>query len=146
MNTSPHMKTLIDFVNPNDCKDIEAQIKSQWKEVSDFSASKELFLKLRNKSAFKPQDTNCHIVPQNTEAWQEIRKGVLTASKLPYLLGRYGEAKFNSCWFCVRNKVSEKSLFPTQFRNFERGHKFEGAALKHFESVIWLHHFHLWML
>ena len=26
-------------------------------------------------------------------------------------------------------------MFPTQFRNFERGHKFEGPALKHFESV-----------
>ena len=26
-------------------------------------------------------------------------------------------------------------MFPTQFRNFERGHKFEGAPLKHFESV-----------
>ena len=26
-------------------------------------------------------------------------------------------------------------MFPTQFRNFERGHKFEGAALKHFVSV-----------
>ena len=57
------------------------------------------------------------------------------ASKLTYLLGLYGEAKFNSYWFCVRNKVSEKSMFPTQFRNFERGHKFEGSALKHFESV-----------
>ena len=57
------------------------------------------------------------------------------ASKLPYLLGLYEEAKFNSYWFCVRNKVSEISMFPTQFGNFERGHKFEGAALKHFESV-----------
>ena len=135
MNTSPDIKTLIDFVNPNDCKDIEAQIKSQWKEVSDISAPKEIFLNLRNKSAIKPQATKYHIVSQNTEAWQEIRKGVLTASKLPYLLGLYGEAKFNSYWFCVRNKVSEKSMFPTQFRNFERGHKFEGAALKHLESV-----------
>ena len=26
-------------------------------------------------------------------------------------------------------------MFATQFRNFERRHKFEGAALKHFESV-----------
>ena len=43
MNTSSDIKTLIDFVNPNDCKDIEAQIKSQWKEVSDISAPKEIF-------------------------------------------------------------------------------------------------------
>ena len=53
MNTSPDIKTLIDFVNPNDCKDIEAQIKSQWKEVSYISARKEIFLNLRNKSAIK---------------------------------------------------------------------------------------------
>ena len=66
----------------------EAQIKSQWKEVSDISAPKEIFLNLRNKSG-----TNYHIVSQNTEVWQEIGKGVLTASKLPYLLGLYGEAK-----------------------------------------------------
>ena len=131
MNTSPDIKTLIDFAKLNDCKDIEAQIKSLWKEVSDISSPKEIFLNLRNKSAIKPQGTNNHIVFQNTEAWQEIRKGVLTASKLPYLLGLYGEAKFNSYWFCVRNKVSEKSMFQTQFQNFERGHKFEGAALKH---------------
>ena len=26
-------------------------------------------------------------------------------------------------------------MFPTQFQNFEKGHKFEGAALEHFESV-----------
>ena len=26
-------------------------------------------------------------------------------------------------------------MFLTQFRNFERGHKFEGAVLKHFDSV-----------
>ena len=122
-------------MNPNDCKDIESQIKSQWKEISDINAPKEIFLNLRNKSAIKPQSTNYHVVSQNTEAWQQIRKGVLTASKLPYLLGLDDEAKFNSYWFCVRNKVSEKSMFPTQFRNFERGHKFEGAALKHFESV-----------
>ena len=49
INTSPDIKTLIDFVNPNDCKNIEAQIKSQWKEVSDISAPKEIFLNLRKK-------------------------------------------------------------------------------------------------
>ena len=53
MNSSSDIKTLIDFVNPNDCKDIEAQIKSKWKEVSDISAPKEIFLNLRNKSAIK---------------------------------------------------------------------------------------------
>ena len=90
MNTSPDIKTLIDIVNPNDCKDIEAQIKSQWNEVSDISAPKEIFINLRNKSAIKPQGTNYHIVSQNTEAWQEIRKEVLTANKLPYLLGLCG--------------------------------------------------------
>ena len=73
-------------MNPNDCEDIEAQIKSLWKEVSDISAPKKIFLYLRNKSAIKPQGTNYHIVSLNTEAWQEIRKGVLMASKLPYLL------------------------------------------------------------
>ena len=26
-------------------------------------------------------------------------------------------------------------MFPTQFRNFERGHKFERTVFKHFESV-----------
>ena len=68
MNTSPDIKTLIDFVNSNDCKDIETQIKSQWNEVSDISAPKEIFLNLRNKSAIKLQGTNYHIVSQNTEA------------------------------------------------------------------------------
>ena len=96
-NPSSDTKTLIDFVNANDCKDIEAQIKSQWKEVYDVSAPKEIFLNLKTKSAIKPQGTNYHLVSQNTEAWQEIRKEVLTASKLQYLLGLYGEANCNSC-------------------------------------------------
>ena len=53
MNTSPDIKTLIDFVNHNDYKDIKTHIKSQWKEVSDISAPKKIFLSLRNKSAIK---------------------------------------------------------------------------------------------
>ena len=130
MNTSPDIKTLIDFVNPNDCKDIEAQIKSQWKKVSDISAPKEIFLNLRNKSAIKPQGTNYHIVSQNTEAWQEIRKGVLTASKLPYLLGLYGEAKFSSYWFCVRNKVSESRCFQPNFKILKRDTSLREMPLK----------------
>ena len=68
MNTSPDIKTLTDFVNPNDCKDIEAQIKSQWKEVFDISTPMEIFLNLKNKSAIKLQGTNYHVVSQNTEA------------------------------------------------------------------------------
>ena len=36
---------------------------------------------------------------------------------------------------CVSGKISKKSKFPFKFYNFDRGHKYEDSAIKHFESV-----------
>ena len=134
-NSTAQSKILINYVCPSDSRDIENQIKVQWKESSDLNCPREVLLNLREKSAIKPQGCNYHEVKQNTDLWQELRRGIITASKLPYFLGLYGEDKFNKYWFCIRNKVSEKTMFPTQFHNFEWGHRFEETAIKYFESI-----------
>ena len=136
-NTSSDIKTLIDFVNPNDCNDIEAQIKSQGKEVSDINAPKQIFLYLRNKSSIKPKDINYHVVSQNTEAWQKIMKGVLTVSRLPDLLGLYGETKFNKAInnssLCSVLLLSTTGLFPAHRKILE--HETQSSALTFFLSA-----------
>ena len=128
-------KILVDYIN--DFSDIELQIKSQWdinfSEISKFP--KEFKLDINGKRAIEPKGTNYCEVLQNTDSWQKLRQGRVTASKWPYLIGLHGEAKFQKYWFCVKNNVSEQTMVASKIRNFERGHKYEDTAVKHFEKV-----------
>ena len=74
-------------------------------------------------------------VTQGSKEWMACRVGVITASKLPSLLGLCGQKEFDSSWFCVRNKLNESTYRPKKFRNFERGKMFEAAALDNFSKV-----------
>ena len=128
-------KILVDYIN--DFSDIELQIKSQWdihfSKISKFP--KEIKLDINGKKAIEPKGTNYCEVLQNTDSWQKLRQDRVTASKWPYLIGLHGEAKFQKYWFCVKNNVSEQTMVASQIQNFERGHKYEDTAVKHFEKV-----------
>ena len=74
-------------------------------------------------------------VQQGTPEWPSCRTGVITASKLPYLLGFHGNKEFDFAWFCVHNKQDESKCRPRQFRNFKRGKKYEMEALESFQEL-----------
>ena len=128
-------KILFDYIN--DFSNIEQQVKSQWdinfSEISKFP--KEIKLEINENKAIKPQGTNYREVLQNTDSWQKLRQGRVTASKWSYLIGLHGEAKFQKYWFCVKNNLSEQTMVASQIRKFERLHKYEDTAVKHFEKV-----------
>ena len=74
-------------------------------------------------------------VQQGTSDWLNLRTGVITASKLPSLLGFHGNKEFDSSWFYILNKVDESKCKPKQYRNFQRGNYYEKEALEHFQKL-----------
>lgn len=48
---------------------------------------------------------------QGSKEWFNSRVGIITASKIPALLGLCGHKEFDSSWFCIHNKLDE-SGFP----------------------------------
>ena len=74
-------------------------------------------------------------VVQGSSEWFTNRIGVITASKLPTLLGMNGHKEFDAAWFCINNKLDESTYRPKKFKNFERGQMYEKAALDNFTGV-----------
>lgn len=74
-------------------------------------------------------------VQQGTSDWLNMRTGVITASKLPALLGFQGNKEFDSSWFCILNKIDESKCRPKRYRNFKRGNYYEKEALEHFQKL-----------
>jgi len=74
-------------------------------------------------------------VAQGSEEWLNIRIGVITASKLPSLLGLSGHKEYESSWFCIKNNLNESTFKPKKFRNFQRGKIYEKAALENFSKL-----------
>ncbi|KAL9959757.1 hypothetical protein ACROYT_G033112 [Oculina patagonica] len=74
-------------------------------------------------------------VIQGSKEWFNNRIGIITASKIPALLGLCGHKEFDSSWFCIHNKLDESLHKPKKFKNFERGKTYERAALDSFSKV-----------
>ena len=74
-------------------------------------------------------------VQQGTSDWLNLRTGVITASKLPSLLGFHGNKEFDSSWFYILNKIDESKCKPKQYRNFQRGNYYEKEASEHFQKL-----------
>ena len=81
----------------------------------------------------KPCGSNYVKTQQNTQEWYDYRKFKITGSRIPALLGFYGKVKYNVIWDVVKNGTVEPDL--SHIKNITRGHKFEDAAIKHFECV-----------
>ncbi|XP_020908792.1 uncharacterized protein LOC110246766 isoform X1 [Exaiptasia diaphana] len=92
-------------------------------------------IRLPSYKRVQPCGFNYIAVTQGTNEWHSLRIGVITASKLPSLLGFCGHKQFNEAWFCIHNKVDESTLTPKRFKNFERGVEFEPKAIEHFEEM-----------
>ncbi|KAJ7386840.1 hypothetical protein OS493_006870 [Desmophyllum pertusum] len=68
---------------------------------------------------------------QRCESWFRERIGKVTSSKAPALIGLQGKKEFIETWDCVLNKKPE----PTKnFKNFQRGIKFESSAIECFKT------------
>ena len=87
---------------------------------------------IRNLKAPCPSGPNYHDVPQNTNEWKDLRKFKVTGSRLPALLGLYGQEKFTKYWKVVKQGLEESDVLKTNFENFKRGHKFEKEAISVF--------------
>ena len=69
--------------------------------------------------------------PQRSECWFRERIGKVTSSKAPALIGLQGRKEFIETWDCIVNNKEEP---PKNFRNFQRGIKFESSAVDCFRS------------
>ena len=87
---------------------------------------------ISNLKAPCPCGPNCHDVLQNTNEWKDLRKFKITGSRLPALLGLYGQEKFTKYWKVVKQGLEERDVLKTNFENFKRGHKFEKEAISVF--------------
>ena len=91
---------------------------------------------LTNLIPLQGQYTNHIYVKQNTQEWMDTRKGKITGSRLPSLLGIYGQEKFTNYWKIVKEGLNENDIYNTQnIKNLERGHKYEFIALQHFAKM-----------
>ena len=85
-----------------------------------------------NLKAPCPCGPNYHDVLQNTNEWKDLRKFKITGSRLPALLGLYGQEKFTKYWKVVKQGLEESDVLKTNFENFKRGHKCEKEAISVF--------------
>ena len=84
---------------------------------------------LSDPSSAEPEPTIQAFPKQRTESWFRDRIGKLTSSKVPALIGLYGNKEFVESWNCIINKKQE---LPKNFQNFQRGIKFESSAVHSF--------------
>nr|XP_047128095.1 uncharacterized protein LOC124808932 [Hydra vulgaris] len=95
-----------------------------------------IHINLKNMVPTQRQYTNHINVKQNTQEWMDTRKGKVTGSRLPALLGIYGQEKFANYWKIVKEGLNENDFYNTQnIKNFERGHKYEFMALQQFAKM-----------
>ena len=92
-------------------------------------------VKLPHYSKPEPCGFNYAAVKQGSEEWHSLRVGIVTANKLPGLLGFCGNKGLNQAWFCIHNKVDERKVAPKKFKNFSRGIHFEERAIQLFEDL-----------
>ena len=73
-------------------------------------------------------------VDQCTNDWRTLRVGIITASKVPALLGFCGMKEHDSAWFAIWNNIDKSILNPKRSRlpNFIRGKQEESNALAKF--------------
>lgn len=73
-------------------------------------------------------------VDQCTNDWRALRVGIITASKVPALLGFCGMKEYDGAWFAIWNNIDESILNPKRSRlpNFIRGKQEERNALAKF--------------
>lgn len=80
-----------------------------------------------------------HDVSQNTEAWEELRRGIPTASafhKIISPLGKESEQREAYVNICIAEKILKRQI-DTQIANsdaMDRGHFLEGDAMRYYEA------------
>ena len=91
---------------------IETQLQEKWSLLT---------VNISNLKAPCPCGPNYHDVLQNTNKWKDLRKFKITGSRLPALLGLYGQEKFTKYWKVVKQGLEERDILETNFENFKRG-------------------------
>ena len=89
-----------------------------------------------NQQASLSKRVNYVPVDQCTNDWRALRVGIITASKVPALLGFCGMKEYDSAWFAIWNNIDESILKPKRSRlpNFIRGKQEESNALQKFHE------------
>ena len=149
-----HSKLVIDDEKLTEQKDASQLKESHTHEKSDLmfvngkKAMKELLEIVHSakgepktlsipKYTNKPEPYGCNYVKvdQGSSGWHSLRVGVISASKLPYLLGFHGQKEFIRSWFFIQNNIDESLAAPKKIMNFARGHQFEGKEIELFEEL-----------
>ena len=102
---------------------------------SQLESKQKVIVNLQKLSASRPMGPNYFDVGQNTPEWHILRQKMITRSCWPYLVGLHDHDKFDRYWQLIHFGPDEKCFFPSQFKNFERGHRFESEAISYFENA-----------
>ena len=102
---------------------------------SQLESKQKVIANLQKLSASRPVGPNYFHVSQNTSEWHNLRQKMITGSRWPYLVGLHGHHRFDRYWQLIHFGLDEKCLFPSQFKNFERGHRLESEAISYFENA-----------
>ncbi|PFX19361.1 hypothetical protein AWC38_SpisGene16220 [Stylophora pistillata] len=141
-------KKLTEQKDASQLKESHTNAKSDLLFVNEKNAMKELLEIVHNaegemkilslpKYTNKPEPYGCNYVKvdQRSSEWQSLRVVVISASKLPYLLGFHVQKEFIRSWFFIHNNIDESLAAPKTFKNFARGHQFEGNAIELFKEL-----------
>ena len=110
----------------NTCKELEISLKDQ---INNNSLT--IKIDISSLKAPTPFGANYIRCPQRSEVWKYIRKGKVTGSRLPALLGFYGKEKLDYCLDVVLRDAPEKDM--SHIINIQRGILYEDEGVRYFE-------------
>ena len=100
---------------------------------ADITSPALIELDLQSKEAPQSFGSNYINCEQRTEIWDVMRKKRVTGSRLPSLLGFYGNQKLLDCLNVVKGVGTEKDL--SGIINIQRGIIYEDEAVQYFEKL-----------
>ena len=112
----------------DDCRELEMDIKKQLSVNNS-----QVTIDISSRVAPTPCGANYIICDQRSELWKAVRRGKVTGSRLPNLLGLHGKEKFEEDFNIVMHNFPEKDR--SHIPNFRRGIQFEDAGVKFFENI-----------
>jgi len=115
-------------------KDLHRKIVAQVNKQIKLKTKNHIHVNISFSEAPKPHGTNYVNVKQNTKDWFDRRKFMITGSRLPSLLGFYGNKKFTECWDTIMLGLNNENSL-NGIPNIKRGHYYEQEAIEYLEKL-----------
>ena len=112
----------------DDCRELEMDIRKQL-SINNSTVT----IDISSLEAPTPCGANYIRCPQGSVLWKSVRRGRVTGSRLPALLGLYGKERMDEDLNIVMHDFPEKDK--SFITNIRRGVQYEDAGVQYFERV-----------